>query len=321
MRTAKNRNLRIVNPVSIAFAIVIVLFAVGEVLSPGFASYSQILNVLRISSFLGLVAAGQTLVVLSGGEGIDLSVGAVVTLSAIMTFRIVMGSDARIPLALAEILAAGFALGAVNGLGIALLRIPPLVMTLGMTGVVHGIILVYTQGQPKGESAPFLKALVSDPWIFNIPGVLFIWLAFTVAMVILLRKTSFGARLYAVGSNRVAARLSGINVPGMLILVYGLSGLIAALTGFLLLGYTNFVFLNLGDSYQLPSVAAVVVGGTTLAGGSGGYMGTVAGAIVLTVLQSILVTLRLGEAGRQITYGIVLFALLSAYGRQRRLRQ
>lgn len=319
LAASPNRLLR--DPVVIAFGIAILLFVFGEILSPGFASYSQILNVLRVAAFLGIVAAGQMLVIISGGEGIDLSVGAVITLAAIVTSRVVMGANDLVLLALAEILVIGFAIGSLNGLGIAFLRIPPLVMTLGMTGVVQGIILVYTKGQPKGRAAPVMTSVVSDKWLFDIPGILFIWLGVAIVITLVLKRTVFGKTLYALGTNRTAARLSGVNVRRQLVIVYGLSGLIAALTGFLLLGYTTTVFLNLGEDYMLPSVAAVVVGGTALSGGSGSYIGTIAGAIVLTVLESILTTLRMGEAGRQITYGIVLVALLSAYGRQARLRK
>ncbi len=309
------------NPVVVAFGLIVVLFAVGEMLSPGFASYRQVLNVLRVASFLGVVAAGQTLVVLSGGEGIDLSVGAVMSLAAVMTAHITAGRDAYVLLALVQVLLVGFVLGSINGLGVAYLRIPPLVMTLGMTGVVQGLTLVYTQGIPKGRAAPLLNQIAASPWFLGIPGILFIWAALAVAMTILLDRTSFGRRLYAVGANPRAATLSGIRVRPLLVTVYGASGLLAALAGYLFVGYTTTAFLDIGGDYVLRSVAAVVVGGTSLAGGVGSYAGTVAGSVLLTVLQSILTTLRMGEAGRLVVHGLVLVALLAAYGRQRALRQ
>ena len=312
---------RFLTPSAIAYGLVVVLFVAGELLSPGFLSTRQVLNVLRVASFLGIVAAGQTLVVLSGGEGIDLSVGAVMSLAAVMTAHITQGRDAYVLQALAQVLAVGFALGAVNGIGVAFLRIPPLVMTLGMSGVVQGLTLVYTQGIPKGRAAPILNEIVTKPWIAGIPGILVIWLALAVLMAILLGRTSFGRRLYAIGANRRAAALSGIHVPWMLVVIYGASGMLAALAGFLFVGYTTTVFLDIGGDYVLRSVAAVVVGGTSLAGGMGTYTGTVAGSIVLTLLQSILTTLRLGEAARQVIHGLVLVLLLAAYGRQRALRQ
>lgn len=312
---------KLTNPIVLAYILAVALFLLGQILSPGFLSGPQILNVLRISSFLGIVAAGQTLVIIAGSEGIDLSVGATMSLAAVMTAHITLAQDSLLMQALIVVLAVGLLLGAINGLGIAYLRIPPLVMTLGMSGVIQGLTLVYTQGQPKGRAAPLLNKIVVKPWILGIPGILIIWLIIALAVGLLLHRTSFGRRLYAVGSNRNAAALSGVNTERILVSAYALSGMFAALAGYLFVGYTTTVFLDIGGDYVLRSVAAVVVGGTSLAGGTGSYAGSVAGSIVLTVLAAILTTLRMGAAGRQVVHGIVLILLLAAYGRQRALRQ
>lgn len=309
------------NPVALAYLLAVALFMLGQVLSPGFMSAAQILNVLRVASFLGIVAAGQTLVILAGGEGIDLSVGSIMSLAAVMTAHITLARDAFLLHALAAVILIGLALGAISGLGIACLRIPPLVMTLGMASVVQGLTLVYTQGQPRGRSAPLLNKIVVEPWFLGIPGILIIWLLLAIAVSVLLERTSYGRRLYAVGSNRVAAALSGVNVQRTVVTAYALSGMFAALAGYLFVGYTTTVFLDIGGDYVLRSVAAVVVGGTSLAGGIGTYAGSVAGSVVLTVLDAILTTLRMGAAGREVVHGIVLVLLLVAYGRQRKLRQ
>ncbi|MBA2678259.1 MAG: ABC transporter permease [Ktedonobacteraceae bacterium] len=308
------------NPTIIALLLAIAIFVLGGILRPGFASYSLAINILRLAAFLGIIAAGQTLVIISGGEGIDLSVGAVVTLGAILIYRLANGQDALILPALAATLAIGAAIGAINGLGITLLRIPPLVMTLGMTGVVQGLILVFTQGRLEGSAAPLVVGLVSNPLLFGIPGVVLVWLLLGVGVWLVLERTSYGKQLFAIGVNRTTARLSGVRVNVVLVITYMLSGLLAALGGFVLLGYVQRVFLNLGAAYTLPSVAAVVIGGTLLAGGEGGYAGTMAGALVLTLLTSLLTTLELPESARQIVYGVTLLLLLSVYGRQRRLR-
>jgi ribose transport system permease protein len=308
------------SPPAIALLLAVGLFALGGILRPGFANYSLAVNILRLAAFLGIIAAGQTLVIISGGEGIDLSVGAVVTLGAILIYRLTNGQDALILPALAATLAIGAAIGAINGLGITLLRIPPLVMTLGMTGVVEGLILVFTQGRLEGSAAPLVVGLVSSPFIFGIPGVVLVWILLGVGVWLILERTSYGKQLFAIGVNRTTAKLSGVRVNTVLVITYTLSGLLAALGGFVLLGYVQRVFLNLGAAYTLPSVAAVVIGGTLLAGGEGGYAGTMAGALVLTLLTSLLTTLQLPEFARQIVYGITLLLLLSVYGRQRRLR-
>lgn len=309
------------NPVLIALLLAVGLFILGGILQPGFASYSQAMNILRLTAFLGIVAAGQTLVIISGGEGIDLSVGAVVTLGAILVFRLGDGQNDQFLLALLIALGVGLAIGAVNGVGISALGVPPLVMTLGMAGVVQGLVLVVTQGQVRGEAAPFLVGLVSGSLVFGIPGAVFVWLLLGVGMWVLLQRTSYGKRLYAIGVNRTTARLSGIRVPATIVLTYALSGMLAALGGVVLLGYTQQVFLSLGAAYTLPSVAAVVVGGTLLAGGVGGYLGTMSGALVLTLITTLLTTMQLPEFARQIAYGAILLLLLSLYGRQKGLRQ
>lgn len=307
-------------PPMIAVGLAILLLLLGQLIRPGFASYDQITNILRIAAFLGIVAIGQTLVVMAGGEGIDLSVGAVITLGAIIIYRFTGGSDALLLPALLIALGVGFMIGLANGIGIAWVRIPPLVMTLGMMGVVKGLILVYTGGRPQGATPPIMKQIISDPWIAGIPGDVFIWLLFGIGVSVLLQRTAYGKALYAIGANRTTARLSGIRVERMVILTYGLSGMFSALGGFVLLGYLQNVFINLGDQYTLPTIAAVVVGGTTLAGGVGGYAGTMAGALVLTLVSSLLFTLSLPEFGRQIVYGLILLVLLAVYGRGGRLR-
>jgi ribose transport system permease protein len=223
--------------------------------------------------------------------------------------------------ALLAALGVGAVIGTVNGLGIAFLRIPPLVMTLGMTGVVQGMILVVTQGQLRGESAPIMGQLISSPIIFRIPGIVVIWLIFGGVMWFILNRTTYGKQLFAIGVNRTTSRLSGVRVPLMVVATFALSGLLAALGGFMLLGFTQNVFLNLGDRYLFPSIAAVVVGGTILAGGKGSYFGTMSGALVLTLLTSLLTAVQLPEATRQIILGLTLLVLISIYGRESGLRQ
>lgn len=309
------------SPPLLALLLAIALFFLGGILRPGFANIDQAINIVRLAAFLGIIAAGQTLVIISGGEGIDLSIGAIVTLGAILVFRIVDGDNSMVLPAMAVCLLAGAAIGLVNGLGITALGIPPLVMTLGMAGVVQGIILVVTQGEMIGGSAPMMSILISRPLIGSIPGVVIIWVLLGLVMWLLLQRTGYGKQLFAVGSNRVTSRLSGVRVPLVVLATYVLSGTLAALGGFMVLGFTGSVFLNLGDRYLFPSIAAVVVGGTVLAGGSGSYWGTMSGALVLTLITSLLTALQLPEAFRLMVLGVILLVLLSIYGRQVGLRQ
>ncbi|GLU46249.1 ABC transporter permease [Nocardiopsis ansamitocini] len=313
------------DPVVVSGIAALALWVVAAIVSPAFASWSQILTLLMLASFLGVIAIGQTLVIIAGGEGIDLSVGAVATLAAIIGSRYMDGSNENLLLAVVLALGAAAIVGVINGVGILMFRVPPLVMTLGMIAVVYGFIRLYTGGRPAGSAAPALRTLVTGDTVAGIPGVLWLWLALSVLVIWLLRRTSYGWRLYAVGGNPNAAYLSGVNTKAVKLSAYVLSSVFAGVGGLLLLGYTQTVFLRLADPYMLPSVAATVVGGTALIGGVGGYLGTIIGAILLTVLDSFLRILQLGggagDAPRQIIYGLVLLVVLSAYGRQRRLRQ
>jgi ribose transport system permease protein len=308
------------DPLAIAVAVVVLLLVLGEIVSPGFAAPRQVIGQLVIAALLGLVAAGQNLVILGGRDGIDLSVGAMIGLGALIAGNMMQGQDGGILPALVAVGAATFGLGVLNGIGVTLLRIPPLVMTLGMAGVLQGLLVVLTRGQPSGNAAPLLVDFVTKPLILGLPGMLFIWALVGVALWLLLRHTAFGLRVFAIGTNAEAAALSGVHVARVRTLLFGLSGLFAGLGGFFVLGYTGNVFIGVGNQYVLPSIIAVVIGGTSLAGGSGGYWGTMAGAVVLVLLQSILTTLAIEPFGRQIIFGLTLLALMLFYGRQRRLR-
>ncbi len=308
------------NPLAIAGLAIVALLVAGELLSPGFASQRQIITLLKVAALLGIVAAGQNLVILGGREGIDLSVGGIISFSAFLAGNLMQQQDAHLVQGVTLVLAAAFAIGFVTGLGVTLLRIPPLVMTLGMLGVVQGGLVLLTRGVPSGRAAPMLGRMVGEPLVFGLPGILFIWILIGAALTLVLRRTTFGYNVYAIGTNEAAAALAGVPVRRTRTLLFALSGLFAGMTGILLLGYTNYVFVGAGDQYMLPSIIAVVIGGTSLAGGSGGYVGTMAGAFVLVLLQSILTTLNIPPFGRQIVFGATLLALMLLYGRQRRLR-
>jgi ribose transport system permease protein len=309
------------DPIVLSLLVLVALFAAGNLAAPGFASYGSLVNTLRIAAFLGVIAAGQTIVILGGGEGIDLSVGKIATFATVVVAQVSQGADDRLGLAIVAALAYCGVIGLANGVGVAYLRIPPLVMTLGMVAVVTGVIRVYSGGQPEGRAPLALSRIVNGTALGGIRGSVWIWMAVTVFTVWLLRRTTFGRRVYALGANREAAFLSGINVQRNLVLLYVTSSLYAALGGILLVGFTGAASINLADQYQLISIAAVVIGGTTLAGGVGGYLGTAIGAVVLQAMRNLLIVLDIPAAGRQVVNGLILIVLLSLYGRQRRLRQ
>jgi ribose transport system permease protein len=307
-------------PLVVALILIAALLWLGETLSPGFASGQQILRLLIVAALLGIVAAGQNLVILGGREGIDLSVGGVVSLSAIIAGNLMAGENGGIPLAILACILTGAFFGLINGIGVTLLRIPPLVMTLGMLGVLQGLLVVVRQGIPSGRAAPALADFVSRDFMLGLPGILWLWVAIGLVMAFLLNRTVFGHRIYAIGSNEQAAFMAGVPVKVIRIALFVLSGVFAAIAGICLLGYSGSSFANVGEQYMLASIIAVVFGGTPLSGGKGGYTGTMAGAFLLVILQSILTTVNIDESGRQMVFGGTLLVLMLFYGRGRSMR-
>lgn len=307
-------------PLVVALVLIAALLLLGETLSPGFASGEQILRLLIVAALMGIVAAGQNLVIIGGREGIDLSVGGVVSLSAIVAGNVMAGGNGGILPAVAACIATGALFGFFNGFGVTFLRIPPLVMTLGMLGVLQGLLVVIRQGIPSGRAAPALSDFVTQPFLFGLPGIIWLWAAIGVFMAFLLRRTVFGYRIFAIGSNEHAAYMAGVPVKIMRISLFVLSGVFAAITGICLLGYSGSSFANVGEQYMLPSIIAVVFGGTPLSGGKGGYTGTMAGAVLLVILQSILTTINIDDSGRQMVFGATLLVLMLFYGRGRSMR-
>lgn len=307
-------------PIVIALLLIFGLLFVGNIISPGFASFAQIIRLLIVASLLGIVAAGQNLVILGGNEGIDLSVGGVVSIAALFAGNIMDGTNMGIMPALLAILLLGGLFGLLNGIGVTFLQIPPLVMTLGMLGVLQGLLVVVRNGVPSGKAAPLLVEFATKPLFGTVPGILWLWLAIGLGLYYMHKHTIFGARIYAIGSNDNAAFMTGVPVKLIRISLYIFSGMFAALAGFCLLGYSGSSFSNVGEQYILPSIIAVVFGGTSLAGGKGSYTGTAVGAILLIILQSILITINIGESGRQMIFGVTLLILMALYGRSKALR-
>lgn len=317
-----------ISPPVAALLLAVILFVLSGLLPNGFGSdmdvaRAQATNIVRLAVFLGVIAAGQTLVIISGGEGIDLSAGSVVTLTAILTYAVVNGLDERVFLGLLISLLVGALIGFLNGVGITFLKISPFVMTLSMSGVVTGAIIVLTHGNVTGKVSPIMTRLIARPLSpdLQIPNAIIIWILFGVLMWLLLERSTFGRNLFAIGVNRVTAKLSGVDVTGTNLITYALAGALAGFGGFLLVGNTGVVHLQLGQPFLFPSIAAVAVGGTLLSGGKGSYWGTMAGAIVLTLITSLLTTMQMPDSVRRMVLGGTLLILISIYGRQRALRQ
>ncbi|MCC6314118.1 MAG: ABC transporter permease [Thermomicrobiales bacterium] len=301
----------------IPYGLILLLLAAAAVRAPGFVTPANLRSQLVLASYLGVLAAGQLLVILTGG--IDLSIAWNLNLSAILLTQFTGGGSP----ALAAVIALGAAslVGLINGLGVAYLRIPSLVMTLGMNAVLAGFTLVYTNGSPQGSAPAFARELAVGRLGGQIPYALIFWALFSAGLIFLLRRTVFGRSLYAIGNNREAAYLSGVPVRGVLVVAYTLCGLFAGVAALLLVGYSAQSYLGMGDQYVLTSIAAVVIGGASILGGSGGYGGAIAGAITSVLLQNVLQIVGIPFAGQQILYGLIILLMLFVYGREARVRE
>lgn len=304
-----------------AFGGALLLLVIGGVLQEGFLSRANIQTILVIASFVGFVAAGQTFVILVGG--IDFSVAWTLNAGAILLTTTALGQNDRAPWAVLLTLGMGLAVGLVNGLGVAYLAVPAVVMTLGMNGVLQGLTLGLSEGLTcasctAGVPSAVRTAVRGD--VAGVPAVLFLWLGVILLVAFLLSATTFGRRVYAVGNNPQASFLAGINVRLVTVVLFMLSGMFAAMGGIVLVAYSGNPTLGLGDPYLLQSVAAIVIGGVSILGGRGLFLGTVAGAITLVTLLTLLRALQMPEYSRGIVYGVVILVILASYGREREAR-
>jgi ribose transport system permease protein len=300
-----------------AYVAAVLLFAVGEFVHPGFARLNSITAILTVASFVGLVAAGQTFVVLIGG--IDLSVPWVLNGAAILLVTTSLGQDDRAPYALLVTLGMGAAVGLVNGAIIAFLGVPAVVVTLAMNGIMEGLTLGLSGGMTCEACASYAPPIVQDAVhgsFLGIPTAVLLWLAIIAIVSFILSFTTFGRKTYAIGNSPLVSYLAGVNVRLVTVFLYILSGLFAALAGILLVGFGGQASLGMGDPYLFQSIAAVVIGGVYMLGGRGHYLGSAAGAVTLVALVSVLLAMNMPDYGRNIIYGVVILILLLLYGRE-----
>ncbi len=297
-----------------AFGCILLLLLLGSLYSSNFLSLDYLLQQLKVASFLGVIAAGMMLVILLGH--IDLSIPWVMTAGAMMACAAAGFGAVGAALAIPFGVLCGVAFGLVNGVGVAYLRIPSMIVTLATNVVAQGLMVVYTGGfSPQDSAPPAVRWLATGFVVPGLPNAVLVWLAVSGAMVFLLGRTSLGRTIYGIGNSERAAYLSGVSTRRVVMIAFAVCGGLAAFGGILLAGYSSKAAQAMGDAYLLPSIAAVVLGGTSILGGRGSYLGTVAGVILITLLQSILSVMQMPEAGRQIIYGVVIVAMLLLYGR------
>ena len=291
----------------------LILFAlVGglAIMNPAVLSVFWVSNTMKFAIPLAMLAACQTLTMLTGG--IDLSAGTVATIAAYVTATLtpIIGA----PEAIAIAMTCALLTGVVNGIGIAFARVHPLIMTLGTGLIATGCLLVYQRSViSTGTEYPALLTWLGTGRTFGLPNGLALFIPFALLVLWVQRRSGFGRLLYAVGANEAAARLSGVRVWQVHLALYSLSGLIAGLTGLLYVGMVKTASLSLALPLDLPSVAAAVIGGTSIFGGRGGYGGTIIGALILTVLATMLTLMQMPEGGRRILYGAIILAVAALY--------
>ena len=306
--------------IAMSFLMLIALLIAGSIVSRGYSEMVNLLLRMKVASFVGILGMVQATIIITGGGGIDVSVGTMASLGALFGASVMQGRNEMALPAMLLAAAMGLVLGLINGYMIAYMQIHPLIQTLAMSYVITGIIVAYSQGKMLlGKPAPMIESLANGKigaWYV----IILIWMVLVMLMELMLRHTKTGHKLLCVGANDKAALLSGVNVQAFRMKVYGFSGLVSAVFGVILLGYVHTVYLDVGNQYMFPSVVACAIGGISLAGGSGSYVGVFGGTLVYTFLQSFLVTINMNEAWRKAFFGIILVVVLVIYARSNKER-
>lgn len=313
---------RLNNPYLPSIVASVILLILGQILSKGFLSMNNISSILMTTSILTLASMAQAAVVISGDMGLDMSIGSVMSLTALFGPMIVLKSEVVSIFAMVILVVLmGAVIGFFNGIGVQILKIVPLVMTLIMSSVVNGLALLITKGQPSVSVGKSLQAIGNSligP-LRVLPAVVIILLI--VLEIFLLKRSKYGRSLFLAGNNTNAANLCGINSKKIIILAYTFAGALAGFAGLMLVGYAGSAQMQMANSYTLLSVAAVVIGGTKLSGGKGSFIGGALGALVLILLTNILQALNMPAGLRYLIQGIILVGILMVNSRSPKLRQ
>lgn len=316
---SRSWRLQIDMPVVMAFGCVLLLLLVGALYSPKFLSPEYLLQQLKVGAFLGIIATGMMFVILIGQ--IDLSIPWTVTVGGtIAAFVAAYGTTGEI-FAIPVGVLCGVVLGLVNGFAVAYLRVPSMIITLAVNSVAQGLLIAMSGGfAPQDTASPAMRYLATGMLVPYVPNAVLVWAVTGIIAMFILGRTTFGRAIYGIGNKESAAYLSGVPTQRVIVGAFALCGGLAAFGGTLLAGYAGMAAPAMGDTYLLPAIAAVVLGGTSILGGRGNYLGTVAGTILITLLTSILTVMQIAEFARQIIYGTVIVIMLLLYGRAPKVR-
>jgi ribose transport system permease protein len=292
--------------------LLIALVVVLQMLRPGIVNERWIANTVKFAIPLAILAGCQTLTMLTGG--IDLSVGTIATMSAFIVATQVTSHDPATAILISLVPAA--LIGLANGIGVGIFRVHPLIMTLGTSLIGTGILQVYQRTViATGSEVPEILSWLGTGRTYGIPNALALYLPLAVLIIFALRRTGFGRLLYAVGDNEKATRIAGVLYWQVILALYVISGILAGIAGLVYVGLIKAPSLSLAAPLVLPSVAAAVIGGTSIFGGRGGYTGTIVGALILTVLTTLLTVLQMPEGFRRMLFGLIILAVTAAYMR------
>jgi ribose/xylose/arabinose/galactoside ABC-type transport system permease subunit len=278
----RKMHLNSLRELGILLAFIVVLLTL-MVLSPrAFARPANLINIMKQASINGILAMGMMYVIISGG--IDLSVGSIVALSGVIAASFAHPGEYPLIVPVVLSVVAGICAGFLNGVGVAYGDIPPFIVTLGSMIIIRGLALIYSKGQPIFGVTKLFENIAGGFFLKSIPHLVVYFSVITVIAAFILTKTVFGRRVYAVGGNEVSAKVSGINVPRIKIAVYTISGFMAGIAGLLLASRIVSGNPTAGESYELDAIAAVIIGGVSMSGGSGKWYGTVIGALFIAVI-------------------------------------
>jgi len=307
------------SPARMAVIIAVLLYGLTVLMVPTALNMGAISSIIMLTLLLSFASAGQTIVLIGGG--LDFTVGAVMSTSAIITVRIMDGQDGMFLYAFAAVMLMSVIVGMINGFCTVKIGLPALIVTLAISNVITRLQYVFTQGSPTGFAGPAFVSSVISRIFGHIPSLALYAIIIFPLVFFILNRSRFGRQLYLVGNNATAAGLTGINVNRVKIFSYIISAMFAGFTGMLAAGFMQRAQCQMFDDYAYNSLIAVIVGGTAFSGGVGTYSGTIAGALLMVVLTNMLTALFLPQPIRNIIMGVILVLLLLFYNRKKAVRQ
>lgn len=299
------------------YIFLVVLIITASIVSPNFLNTQNLKDILNQSAALGMVSIGQTFVILIGGGGLDLSVSAVMSTVTVIMAHNTEGQNALFLPITGVCLLFGLIVGLVNGLLVTKRKVQPFMATLGMMIIIQGIRFLYTKGMPKGDFPPIQRYLATGD-LGPVPASILSLAVMVIIALIVLRKTTIGRKIYAIGGNINTARLCGYNIDLIIIAVYMISGFMASIAGLYLAGWIGIADNWVGKGYELDSIAAVVIGGTTFEGGRGGVLGTIVGVLIVMMLYNIVLLVGMPVQMQYVLKGVVIILATSFYASFRR---